>query len=702
MCASANRASRGVGAPSGKNPKATGSSLPSSATGGSKSAKAGKAFGAGKRPKAGKAAQAPGKGAASAGAQARASRSESDFLPMTLEAARARGWDEVDFVYVSGDAYVDHPSFGAAIITRLLEREGYRVGVIAQPDWNDPSSIAVFGEPRLAFLVSAGNMDSMVNHYTVAKKRRSKDAYTPGGEAGGRPNHAAVVYSNLIRRTFKNVPIVLGGIEASLRRMAHYDYWSDKLKRSILLDSGADIVSYGMGERSIVEIADALASGLSVRDLTFIRGTVFKASSLEHVYDYEMLPSWEKVNVDKKSFARSFAVQYRNNNHVTGKCLVEPYGPAQFVVQNPPAEPLSTSEMDAVYRLPFARAWHPSYDGEGGVPALSEVKFSLTSARGCFGECSFCSLAFHQGRVIQARSHDSLLEEARLLVQDPDFKGYIHDVGGPTANFRIPACKKQAEHGVCVGKRCLWPKPCRQMKVSHSDYVGLLRKLRALPGVKKVFVRSGIRFDYLLADSDRTFLRELCEHHVSGQLKVAPEHVSKSVLACMGKPAPKVYREFAAAYREMSEQLGKEQYLVPYLMSSHPGSGWAEAVELAEFCRDMGYNPEQVQDFYPTPSTVSTCMYYTGYDPLTMEPVYVPKSPHEKALQRALIQYRNPNNHDLVREALRRANREDLVGYGEKCLVRPEKRSGKGARSGGGSRDKGAPPSRGRRNKTTP
>lgn len=647
-----------------------------------------------KIPRGSKGAASPkdGRQRRASGPQEKASRSEADFLPMTLEAARARGWDEVDFVYVSGDAYVDHPSFGMAIVTRLLEREGYRVGVIAQPDWNDPASIAVFGEPRLAFLVSAGNMDSMVNHYTVAKKHRGKDAYTPGGEMGRRPNHAAVVYSNLIRRTFKTTPIVLGGIEASLRRMAHYDYWSDKLKRSILLDSGADIVSYGMGERSIVEIADALASGLSASDLTFIRGTVFKTDSLEHVYDCETLPSWDEVNADKKAFARSFAVQYRNNNHVAGKCLVEPYGPAQFVVQNPPTDPLTTAEMDAVYRLPFARTWHPAYDEAGGVPALAEVKFSLTSARGCFGECSFCSLAFHQGRVIQARSHESLVEEARLLTQDPDFKGYIHDVGGPTANFRIPACKKQAEHGVCVGKRCLWPKPCRQMKVSHSDYVGLLRKLRALPGVKKVFVRSGIRFDYLLADSDQTFLRELCEHHVSGQLKVAPEHVSKSVLACMGKPAPKVYRDFAAAYRNMNEQLGKEQYLVPYLMSSHPGSGWAEAVELAEFCRDMGYNPEQVQDFYPTPSTVSTCMYYTGYDPLTMEPVYVPKSPHEKALQRALIQYRNPKNHDLVREALRKANREDLIGYDEKCLVRPEKRGG-GARAaegdlrgGGGSR----------------
>ena len=600
-------------------------------------------------------------------------RSEAEFLPMTREAALARGWEELDFVYVSGDAYVDHPSFGPAIIGRLLESHGYRVGIIAQPDWNDPQSIAVLGEPRLAFLVSAGNMDSMVNHYTVAKKRRSQDTYTPGGEAGRRPNHAAVVYSNLIRRVFKNTPIVLGGIEASLRRMAHYDYWSDKLKRSILLDSGADLVSYGMGERSIVEIADALASGLRVQDLSFIAGTAYKTNSLEHVYDYAKLPSWDEVNADKLAFARSFAVQHRNNDAITGKVLVEPYPNNQYVVVNPPQPPLTTSEMDAVYRLPFARTWHPAYDEKGGVPALAEVKFSLASSRGCFGECSFCALAFHQGRAIQARSHESLVEEAKLLTQDPDFKGYIHDVGGPTANFRIPSCKKQMEHGVCSHKRCLWPKPCKQMKVSHSDYVGLLRKLRAIPGVKKVFVRSGIRFDYLMADSDRTFLRELCEHHVSGQLKVAPEHVSKSVLACMGKPAPKVYREFAAEYKKVNEQLGKDQYLVPYLMSSHPGSGWAEAIELAEFCRDMGYNPEQVQDFYPTPSTISTCMYYTGVNPLTMEPVYVPKSPHEKALQRALIQYRNPKNHDLVREALHKAGREDLIGYDEKCLVRPVK-----------------------------
>ncbi len=599
---------------------------------------------------------------------------ESDFLPMTREAALARGWDQVDFVYVSGDAYVDHPSFGHAIITRLLEAHGYRVGIIAQPDWNDPASIDVFGEPRLAFLVSAGNMDSMVNHYTVAKKRRRQDAYSPGGKAGLRPDRAVVAYVNLIRRMHKKTPIVVGGIEASLRRLAHYDYWSDKLRRSVLMDCGADLVSFGMGERSIVEIADALASGLSASDLTFIPGTAYKAKSLEHVYDYELLPSWQEISTDKLAFARSFAIQYENGDAITAKRLVEPYSATEFVVQNPPAAPLSTSEFDAVYRLPFARAWHPAYDEAGGVPALAEVKFSLASARGCFGECNFCALTFHQGRTIQARSHDSLEAEARLMIADPEFKGYIHDVGGPTANFRIPSCAKQLEHGVCARKRCLWPKPCRQMKVDHKDYVALLRRLRALPGVKKVFVRSGVRFDYLMADRDRTFLRELCEHHVSGQLKVAPEHVSDAVLSAMGKPAGKVYREFAEEYRKTNRELGKDQYLVPYLMSSHPGSGLAEAIELAEYCRDLGYMPEQVQDFYPTPSTISTCMYYTGVNPLTLEPIYVPKSPHEKALQRALIQYRDPKNYDLVAEALRKAGRTDLIGYDEKCLIRPKRR----------------------------
>ena len=593
---------------------------------------------------------------------------------MTYQEMRERGWDAVDFVYVCGDAYVDHPSFGSAIITRLLEAHGYRVGFIAQPDWRDPDSISIFGEPRLAFLVSAGNMDSMVNHYTVAKKRRSSDAYSPGGKAGLRPDHACVVYGNLIRRSFKRTPIVLGGIEASLRRLAHYDYWSDTLKRSILMDSGANMVSYGMGEKSIVEIADALAAGLSIEDLSFIPGTAYRTRSVEHVFEPVVLPPFEQLRADKLEYARSFKLQMDNLNPFLGHPLVEEYPHGVFVVQNPPAEPLSANEFDAVYELPYERAWHPSYDAENGIPALTEVKFSLTSNRGCMGDCAFCALNYHQGRIIQARSHESILAEARLMCEDPDFKGYIHDVGGPTANFRVPACQKQLSRGACADRRCLSPEPCKALRVTHTDYVKLLRKLRTLPRVKKVFVRSGIRFDYCMLDSDPTFLRELAEHHVSGQLRVAPEHVSDTVLNVMGKPSRAVYERFVKEFERASVQAGKEQYVVPYLMSSHPGSTLKEAVELAEYCRDLGFNPEQVQDFYPTPATVSTCIYYTGVDPRTMQPVYVPKSPHEKALQRALIQYRNPKNHSLVREALHRAGREDLIGYAEKCLVRPAKR----------------------------
>ncbi len=569
------------------------------------------------------------KSPSSAKGAARASRESvpaSSFLPTTRAEADERGWDQLDFVYVSGDAYVDHPSFGSAIITRVLESHGYKVGFIAQPDWNDPASIAVFGEPRLGFLVSAGNMDSMVNHYTVNKKRRHDDAYTPGGRSGARPNHA-----------------------------------------------GADLISYGMGERSIVEIADALAAGLAVEDLTFIDGTVFRTRSLEHVVDYQMLPSWEEVSASKRAFATSFAAQYRESDPVTGSRLVEAYPHGVYVVQNPPAAPLTQNEMDAVYRLPYARTWHPSYDAAGGVPALAEVKFSLTSCRGCFGECAFCALTFHQGRVVTGRSHESLLEEARAMTAEPDFKGYIHDVGGPTANFRGPACAKQRTRGACVDRRCLGAKPCPALKADHRDYTGLLRKLRRLPGVKKVFVRSGIRFDYVMADPDpeRTFLHELAAHHVSGQLRVAPEHVSDRVLAAMGKPPRAVYDAFCEAFDEANRAAGKDQFVVPYLMSSHPGSTLAEAVELAEYVRDMGFNPEQVQDFYPTPSTISTCMYYTGLDPRTMEPIYVPKSAREKAMQRALIQYRNPANYDLVREALVKAGRQDLIGWDEKCLIRP-------------------------------
>ena len=596
-----------------------------------------------------------------------------DFLPITKEDMLARGWDEVDFAYVIGDAYVDHSSFGPAIISRVLEANGYRVGIISQPDWKNDESINVFGKPRLGFLVSGGNMDSMVNHYSVSKKRRQTDAFTPGGVIGKRPDYATVVYCNLIRHTYKNVPIVIGGIEASLRRLAHYDYWSDSLKRSILLDSQADIISYGMGEKSIVEIADALASGLAASDITFVDGTVYKTKNLEDVYDYELLPSYDELKADKLNYAKSFYTQYCNTDPFSAKRLVEPYDGGRYVVQNPPAKPLSETEMDRVYSLPYMRDYHPSYKALGGVPAIEEVKFSLASCRGCFGGCSFCALTFHQGRIIQSRSHASLLVEAEKMTHEEGFKGYIHDVGGPSANFRKPACEKQLEKGVCKNRQCLFPKPCPNMKVDHSDYVELLRKLRALPGVKKVFVRSGIRFDYVMADKDDTFIHELCKYHVSGQLKVAPEHVSDKVLALMGKPQNHVYRAFIEKYKKINDKLGMKQYVVPYLMSSHPGSSLKEAIELAEYLRDIGYMPEQVQDFYPTPSTISTCMYYTGVDPRNMQPVHVTHNPHEKAMQRALIQYRNPANYELVEEALTRAGRTDLIGHGPKCLIRPRK-----------------------------
>ncbi len=614
-----------------------------------------------------------------------------DYLPVCREDMDRRGWDACDFVYVSGDAYVDHPSFGPAIISRLLEARGYKVGIIAQPDWKDPESIQILGKPRLGFLVSAGNMDSMVNHYSVSKKRRQQDSYTPGGVMGKRPDYATVVYCNLIRSVYKDAAIIIGGIEASLRRLAHYDYWSNKLKRSILLDSQADLISYGMGEHSIVEIADALNSGIDIKDITFIDGTVFKTRNLDIVYDYKMLPDYQELKDDKRVYAKSFFVQYSNTDPVLGKRLVEPYYGKEFVVQNPPAKPLTQEEMDEVYALPYMRNYHPCYEADGGIPAIREIKFSLISNRGCFGACSFCALTFHQGRIIQARSHESLVEEAKLLTEEPDFKGYIHDVGGPTANFRFPACEKQLTKGACPNRQCLFPEPCKNIRAEHSDYISLLRKLRSIPKVKKVFIRSGIRFDYVLADKNRAFLRELCEYHVSGQLKVAPEHVADAVLKRMGKPQNSVYMQFVREYKEMNKKIGKEQYLVPYLMSSHPGSTLKEAVELAEYLRDLGYMPEQVQDFYPTPSTLSTCMYYTGLDPRTMEEVYTPHNPHEKAMQRALIQYRNPKNYDLVKEALIKAGRTDLIGFDKKCLIRPREMSWapngsrQGQKSGGAS-----------------
>ena len=596
-----------------------------------------------------------------------------DFLPVTKKEMQQRGWDQVDFVYLTGDAYVDHPSFGAAIISRLLESRGYRVGIIPQPDWRKKESVQVFGAPRLGFLVSAGNMESMVNHYTVSRKHRQKDSYSPGGEMGLRPDMPTVVYSNLIRQTYKHTPIILGGIEASLRRLAHYDYWENKVRRSVLLDSGANLISYGMGEHSIIQIAEALQSGLPIDEITFVPGTVYKCKDLSRAYDPVILPSYETVSSDKKAYAESFAEQYRNTDPFTARVMAENYGNRGYVIQNPPALPLSQQEMDDVYDLPYRNAWHPMYDARGGIPALEEIKFSLTSNRGCFGGCNFCALTFHQGRILQTRSHDSILREAEKMTKDPDFKGYIHDVGGPTADFRQPSCQKQLTKGVCQNRQCLFPKPCGNLTVDHTDYVSLLRKLRKLSGVKKVFIRSGVRFDYVVADKSPVFLQELVKHHVSGQLRVAPEHVSNQVLHYMGKPSHEVYQQFLDQYEKANAATGRKQYAVPYFMSSHPGCTIKEAVKLAEYVRDLGFTPEQVQDFYPTPSTLSTCMYYTGIHPLTKEKVYIPRDPHEKAIQRALMQYKNPANRNLVLEGLKMAGRMDLVGFGPKCLLRPER-----------------------------
>lgn len=619
-----------------------------------------------------------------------------NFLPITYEEMKTRGWQQADFVFVIGDAYVDHSSFGPAIISRVLEAHGYKVAIISQPDWKDEESIAVFGMPRLGFLVCAGNMDSMVNHFTVTKHRRSTDAYTPGGKTGKRPDYATIVYCNLIRKKYKKVPILIGGIEASLRRLAHYDYWSDKLKHSILLDSGANLLMYGMGELAIVEIADALNSGMDVEDITYVPGTVYRSKDVSDVVSSLngiVLPDFDALVSDKMNYARSFLIQYQNTDFATARPLIEQYGEKKYIVQNPPSRPLTTQELDDVYELPYMNTYHPSYEKEGGVPAISEIKFSLTSNRGCFGGCSFCALTFHQGRIVQVRSHESLIREAIAMTKDPEFRGYIHDVGGPTANFRRPACDKQLEHGACVGKQCLYPKPCSNMKVTHEDYIKLLRKLRDIPGVKKVFVRSGIRYDYVMADKDDTFLRELCKYHVSGQLRVAPEHITDHVLDLMGKPRSEVYQAFCRKFEKINRQLSLKQYVVPYLISSHPGSNMKDAIALAESIRDMGYMPEQVQDFYPTPSTISTCMYYTGVDPRTMKKVEITSSPHEKAMQRALIQYRKPENYELVKEALIKEGREDLIGFDhEHCLIPPRKLGAESRKDTKGSRN--AKPSR--------
>ena len=591
------------------------------------------------------------------------------FLPVNHFEMVERSWDYVDFALITGDAYVDHPSFGAAIIGRLLESHGYRVGIIAQPGWRDVESFRVFGQPRLGFLITGGNIDSMVNHYTVAKRRRSKDVYSPGGQRGLRPDRASIVYANRAREAYKNVPIILGGIEASLRRLAHYDYWDDRIRRSILLDSKADLLLFGMAENAIIEVAQRLEQGIAIERITNVPGTVVRLFSVPD-REFILLPDFAEINSSKRAFAKSYMLQYENTDHLTGATLVEPYGDF-YIIQNPPAAPLSERELDQVYALPFQRDYHPSYEKAGGVPAISEVKFSLISNRGCFGGCNFCALSFHQGRVVQSRSTESLVNEALHFVDDRDFKGYIHDVWGPTANFQSRACLKQEKYGVCKTKQCLVPEPCKNLIVDHQKYLGTLRRLRKIPGVKKVFIRSGIRYDYLIYDRNPEFFKELCTYHISGQLKVAPEHVSPIVLEKMGKPQRAKYDRFIRQYEQLNKTLGKKQHIVPYFMSSHPGSDLDSAIELAEYIRDTGQMPEQVQDFYPTPGTLSTCMYYTGLDPRTMQKVYVAKDPHEKAMQRALIQYSYPRNYNLVLEALTRAGRRDLIGHGAKCLIRP-------------------------------
>ena len=591
------------------------------------------------------------------------------FLPTTREEMLERGWEQPDFVYISGDAYVDHPSFGAAIITRVLESRGYKVCFLAQPDWHSLDDFKRFGKPRLGFLISSGNIDSMVNHYSVSKRRRKKDSYSNNGEANHRPDRAVIVYSQKVREAYKDATILIGGIEASLRRLSHYDYWDDKVRKSILVDTNADLLMYGMGENSIVEIAEALDAGIDVQYLTYLDGTVFKTKDLSMVPEgYITLPSYEEVSRDKKAYALSFREQYYNTDHYNAKVLVEPYQ-GFYIVQNRPNRPLTQMEFDDAYALPYQRTYHPMYDY---IPAIEEVRFSLISNRGCFGACNFCALNFHQGRIIQTRSHESLIEEAKKMIQEPDFKGYIHDVGGPTANFRQPSCQKQEKFGACPKKQCLWPSACKQLKVSHKDYVELLRKLSSLDGVKKVFVRSGIRYDYLMYDKDDTFFKELVKYHISGQLKVAPEHISDQVLDKMGKPRRELYEKFVDKYQKMNKEEGKDQYLVPYLMSSHPGSDLNSAIELAEYLRDIRHQPEQVQDFYPTPGTLSTAMYYTELDPRDMTPVYVAKTPKEKAMQRALMQYKNPKNYHLVYEALMLAGRQDLIGFEKKSLIKPK------------------------------
>lgn len=591
-------------------------------------------------------------------------------MPITKADMEERGWEQCDFIIVTGDAYIDHHSFGTAIISRVLEANGYKVGIIAQPDWNNLDDFKRLGKPRLGFMVNGGNMDPMVNHYTVSKRLRSKDLYSPGGKMGLRPDRATIVYCNKIREVYKNVNIVIGGIEASLRRFAHYDYWGNNVRNSILVDSGADILVYGMSERHIVEVANAINDGFDAKYIRHVNGTCFIIDSLDEIYgDYKILPSKNEVTKDMDKYGEAFKIQYEEQDPVRGKQLVQKHGD-KFVVINKPEMPLNRKELDVVYGLPYQKTYHPVYEKDGGIAAIEEVKFSIMSSRGCFGNCSFCAITFHQGRAVQSRSEESILKEAVDITNLKDFKGYIHDVGGPTANFRKPACKTQLTIGACKKKQCLTPKPCKNLIVDHSEYLNLLRKIRALPKVKKAFVRSGLRYDYIMADKDDTFFKELIEHHVSGQLKVAPEHVSHNVLKYMGKPSGDTYDNFSKKFFKINKQLGKEQYLIPYLMSSHPGSGLTEAIELAEYLRDIKYQPEQVQDFYPTPGTLSTTIFYTGVDPLTNEEVYVPRTKEEKAMQRALLQFKNPKNYNLVYEALMKADREDLIGNGPRCLIR--------------------------------
>ncbi len=594
------------------------------------------------------------------------------FLPVTKEECDKLGWERPDFVYVLGDAYVDHPSFGPAIISRILESNGYKVAILSQPDWKNIQDFKRFSRPRLAFLVCSGNIDPMVNHYTAAHKRRNTDAYSPGGKIGLRPDRADIVYCNCIRQAYKNATIIIGGVEASLRRFAHYDCWDNKVRNSILVDSGADLLLYGMGEKSIIEVADALNSGLSIKDITYIKGSAYLTESPQNVYNGKIIESFEEVKQDKKAYCRAFMAQYNEQNPFNSKTLIQKHGKS-FVAVNPPSEPLTQNEMDAVYNLPYTRKPHPMYDSLGGIPAIKEIEFSITANRGCVGACSFCAITFHQGRILQSRSENSVIEEAKLLTTLPGFKGYIHDVGGPTANFYKMGCKKQMESGACTDKQCLYPSVCPAFKPDHSKYLSLLRKLRDLPKVKKVFIRSGLRFDCILADKKHgnEFLYELCTHHVSGQLKVAPEHISDNVLKYMGKPGENVYNEFCDKYKKANEKIGKEQYLVPYLISGHPGSDLKEAVKLAEYLHKHHINPEQVQEFYPTPGTLSTCMFYTEMDPRTMKPVYVAKDIKEKIMQRALLQYKKPENYETVKKALIKANRQDLIGFKPNCLIKP-------------------------------